>query len=859
MDKDIVEFLTSIGIEIPIYLQNILKYAGYDTFHLLSELTDDDIKSLEKFTREDLNQLLGPQDDKKDFFGIFHNNVDIFKIVPGHKKLLLEAALKLKLRETENRRKLDLNQQKLESENLKDDQDKSAPPTALQNQEFSEICKQILSTQKAYIANLFANHSDYEKRLSQINKIEVKVLKKNERMTGVISCPFCDKETNLSWFKQKENYNARPVYGNYHFHIKKHLEKDNKGKESLHIPKSRPRPRLITSFFTAASEAASNRPPNSNLDAKITENKQKMPESNIIVHENILLKKSANSKNVDWSTYSRNNRMKRKLDAASSDNTFITEYFPILNQIEYLFKQNKELENTLVSNISKVRADISFSKERSIRGVLRILCDTAVRNNDNSNSSANRYDEVLKKFCSSLYLIGGRLTYQTIQGNLPNSIPSITTLQRFLSSNERILEGQIRLTQLKSFLVKRGYPMNVWISEDQTRIVSTNEYDSVNNRIVGFTTPYDENGCPIINSFIAGSATEIQSYFNSESTANNLYAIVAQPLVVDSPSFTLCVFASNNKFSFDIVLRRWNYIETEAKKLGIVIEGFSSDGDTRMLKAMKIKSVLPCAIEDKNCDWFQANFDCNRSITIQDTIHIGTKLRNRLLSPSIILPMGKFLVSVAHLKVLIDSLSKDKHLLTETDINPTDKMNSRSVDKIIHEKVTDLLEKHVTDSDATVAYLKIIRYILESFSKNNLSVSERIYKIWFSTLFIRIWKCWIAQETSYTTSQNFITNNCYNCIELNAHGLILIVKKFKNEDRENQFIPWLMNSQSCEKLFRTLRSMTSVFSTVVNFSMLDVLRRLSRINFLNDIITDLSKCVIKKFALFINKFNFRPR
>ena len=43
------------------------------------------------------------------------------------------------------------------------------------------------------------------------------------------------------------------------------------------------------------------------------------------------------------------------------------------------------------------------------------------------------------------------------------------------------------------------------------------------------------------------------------------------------------------------------------------------------------------------------------------------------------------------------------------------------------------------------------------------------------------------------------------------------------------FLPWLLGSQPCEKAFRAVRSMTSTFSTMINFSMLGLLNRLHRL------------------------------
>lgn len=47
---------------------------------------------------------------------------------------------------------------------------------------------------------------------------------------------------------------------------------------------------------------------------------------------------------------------------------------------------------------------------------------------------------------------------------------------------------------------------------------------------------------------------------------------------------------------------------------------------------------------------------------------------------------------------------------------------------------------------------------------------------------------------------------------------------------ENTFLPWLLGSQSCEWIFRTARSLSSTFSTIINFGMLGLLRRLHRIH-----------------------------
>ena len=84
----------------------------------------------------------------------------------------------------------------------------------------------------------------------------------------------------------------------------------------------------------------------------------------------------------------------------------------------------------------------------------------------------------------------------------------------------------------------------------------------------------------------------------------------------------------------------------------------------------------------------------------------------------------------------------------------------------------------------------------------------------------------------YTLKTNFITQHCHMCVELNAHALITYVLTIRDHFHGDfdKFLPWMLGSQTCEKTFRIVRSMSSTFSTVLNFSILGLLRRLHRLN-----------------------------
>ncbi len=69
------------------------------------------------------------------------------------------------------------------------------------------------------------------------------------------------------------------------------------------------------------------------------------------------------------------------------------------------------------------------------------------------------------------------------------------------------------------------------------------------------------------------------------------------------------------------------------------------------------------------------------------------------------------------------------------------------------------------------------------------------------------------------------------CIEINAHNLLFFIRFLRDKKADpNCLVPWMLGSQSCEKMFRSLRSMTGTFSTMINFSMFGLLQRLHKLS-----------------------------
>lgn len=293
-------------------------------------------------------------------------------------------------------------------------------------------------------------------------------------------------------------------------------------------------------------------------------------------------------------------------------------------------------------------------------------------------------------------------------------------------------------------------------------------------------------------------------------------------------------FPTNNSYSSIDVINRWNFITRELDSFGITCS-FSSDADPRLLGAMKSVTSFGDPSFLDNLD-LKVMCDINSKMKcIQDPIHLTNNLKNRLYDGANDLQIGDFLATINHIQILVNlpNVSKDQHKLTYTDVNATDKsrdkMNSESTKKICTEAVINLLEQNVVGSEGTVAYLKLIRAIYNSFIELETSPLDRLYYGYLAVSFVRIWR----NNISGNMKDNFITNSVWTSIEMNFVYLLELVMKGEG----HLIVIW--NSQTCEELFRTLRSLSTFGLTQINFTMLEAFEKINRVRKIQDIAFDL--------------------
>lgn len=468
-----------------------------------------------------------------------------------------------------------------------------------------------------------------------------------------------------------------------------------------------------------------------------------------------------------------------------------------------------------------------------------------------------RYTEDMKLYSAYHRMLSGRLAYETFKANSQRSVPSVSAVDRFIAKEKsHLVEGVLRAEELSEYLTAMNLPRIVALSEDATRITSRIQYDSRTNELVGFVLPLAENGMPIAGHNVAKSAAAMEGYFHDVSTrqekktASYLNVVMAQPLAAGIPAFCILLFGTDTKYTSAHITKRWQFIIDELRKKNIGVLAFSSDSDPKYNSVMKYHIKLGQKGENNINfpEWFNANLCLSTNYApIQDTIHIGTKLRNRLLNTT--LKIGKYDVKVEHLESLVENFTKEKHFLCLSTIKTNDRQNFDSVLRICDEKVIDLLS-NVDGSEGTILYLRVLSNILQSFLDSRLTPIERIRKIWFSTFILRIWKKFIIQTTKRSKGKKsnekkekgdgslqdqFISQNCYACVEINAHSLVFLMLYLKERKLDHLFNTEMLGSQQCESFFRQIRSLTSTYSTVSNGSLLEIIHRITKIELQNKI------------------------
>lgn len=100
-------------------------------------------------------------------------------------------------------------------------------------------------------------------------------------------------------------------------------------------------------------------------------------------------------------------------------------------KISKIICHNSEVTENLLPKIKNSEIDSAIKDNGLvINNFLKKLLDISLKKSGSTNK--NSYDKATKKFSIYLYYVGERLLYETLHANLPNALPSISTLNRYM-------------------------------------------------------------------------------------------------------------------------------------------------------------------------------------------------------------------------------------------------------------------------------------------------------------------------------------------------------------------------------------------------------------------------------------------
>ncbi|CAF1537705.1 unnamed protein product [Adineta ricciae] len=367
------------------------------------------------------------------------------------------------------------------------------------------------------------------------------------------------------------------------------------------------------------------------------------------------------------------------------------------------------------------------------------------------------------------------------------------------------------------------------------------------------------DGVPIPGYFKTDSFGELNMWMDSNEKAPllNVHCVQAIPAAnqtITPPSFLLSGYGTSSKYTSLDILQRWLFIHRKSLEQNVRIIGFSTDADNKYMRAMRLMSGFYASMphfspqadssafstQIGNWSWFYLRPE-QLFLFIQDATHLVTKLRNRMLSRTADLRIGDANITIEHLQQIIDDSKTTKldHRLTQTDIKPSDRQNFRSCLRITSSDVLYLLACQ-PGADGTRMYLQLIKLIITSYIEPETSIEERVKGAWTAVFLLRLWWVWLLLVRLLSLSSS----------KLNAHFLTYLVLLVQQQQLPLESLNiHLFSSQTCESVFRSTRSMSGVFSTVVNCTVDNFLKRSNKLSILNTIKSNNKSTSVLKFPI----------
>ena len=433
--------------------------------------------------------------------------------------------------------------------------------------------------------------------------------------------------------------------------------------------------------------------------------------------------------------------IKEKIGIYLNDGSFIVKP-GILIKVNTLLKalQNLDESHTLTTttNPNIILSGVTLEKFPFLQQIIQFLqnSDDAYKSeliflyefientfsNLTQSKSRYRYNDHIKRFGLTLFLLGGRNLYQFIYLNLPGALPHVSSLQKTIDeSSQGLPEGNFRYEMTKQYLVSMQSEY-VFCAEDCTAVVPKVVYNSRLNTFIGFSLPLF-NGFPLVKFYSTDSFQQLENWFTTTTQSTLLNIQTVQPLgshTNDLSPYLLSAYGTDGRYTSNHIISRWIEIFENFRARSIRVLGYSTDCDSKYLRSMRIitRFFTSSANTIPHLDNYAFNINLNADwiwfylkpqqlfICFQDPIHIATKLRNRLLSSTATMLLGNESMNINYLVQMIDRFSKLEHGLVKSDVIPKDRQNYSSCTRISSDSVIETLKK-MQNTSAIRIYLQV--------------------------------------------------------------------------------------------------------------------------------------------------------
>lgn len=120
------------------------------------------------------------------------------------------------------------------------------------------------------------------------------------------------------------------------------------------------------------------------------------------------------------------------------------------------------------------------------------------------------YNEQIQNFALSVFIFGGRNSYEFLRLNLPGALPHGSTIESLIRQRRmKMTECEFRFDLLQEHL-QASNTEYAFCSEDSTRVICRIEYDSQSNSFIGFSSALN-NGLPQVHSFKTNDFEQLRS------------------------------------------------------------------------------------------------------------------------------------------------------------------------------------------------------------------------------------------------------------------------------------------------------------------------------------------------------------